>query len=528
MKKYLKETKTIQLVIILTMILSSLLMVINSYFNTWMTNAIIDGNISKFIKLAIGVVISMSLVPLLSYINGKFISRSDQRIANNLREDYIDNFIMTYTPKTDRKKLSADVISQMTNDVNFIIDKGVNVFYSFLEGCFGVVFPLLGAALIHPIFLLVFPLSVVFQTILIGKISPKIQALAGKYSKQNQVFVSSLSDLFEGFDTYFRMGNSGIFKDKFISSSEGIEEKKYIHSEKQFFYKSIMMGLMIISQFLYILVAGILVAKRVTSPGSIVGLISLAQSFYSNTQVAMNQYMNLKSSDAILEKLTSFDESLDKIKIGEIREGVFVRDLSFSYKNKKILIDKMSLDLVMGKKYLLIGPSGAGKSTLMKILAGYIGDYEGEILYDGIEARKIDFKSLMNQIIYIDQDVYIFNDSIKFNINLGKEIDEKTYQKALDLACLNKLIESKNEGDNFVINADGSNISGGERQMIAIARAIASGKKVFFVDEGLQGMDVATKNQIELNLLGENIMLVMISHVSDDNKKLYDEIIELK
>ena len=64
--------------------------------------------------------------------------------------------------------------------------------------------------------------------------------------------------------------------------------------------------------------------------------------------------------------------------------------------------------------------------------------------------------------------------------------------------------------------------------MIAIARAIASGKKVFFVDEGLQGMDVATKNQIELNLLGENIMLVMISHVSDDNKKLYDEIIELK
>ncbi len=99
------------------MILSSLLMVINSYFNTWMTNAIIDGNISKFIKLAIGVVISMSLVPLLSYINGKFISRSDQRIANNLREDYIDNFIMTYTPKIDRKKLLADVISQMTMNV---------------------------------------------------------------------------------------------------------------------------------------------------------------------------------------------------------------------------------------------------------------------------------------------------------------------------------------------------------------------------------------------------------------------------
>lgn len=528
MKKYIKETKPIQLVILVTTILSNLLMVVNSYLSTWMTNAVINENIRLFIKLALLVVLVMALVPVFSYIKGKFISKSNKTIANKIREDYMANLISSYKPILDRKKMSSDIVSRMTNDVSFVIDKGLNVLYDLLNSSLGVILPLLGASFIHPIFLLVFPSSILFQNYAIKKISPKMQELSQDFSKQNQAFVGDVSDIFEGFDTYFRVGASKSFASKLKVVSQMLEDKKYAFNERQFFYNSLMMGLMIISQFFYIIVAGLLVATGRTSPGTIVGLMTLAQGFYANSQIAVNNYLTYKASEPILQTLTSITEDEKNDKKISIKDGIKISNLSYAYDEDNKIFSNLNLDFKMGKKYLLTGKSGAGKSTLLKIMAGYIEGYEGNIFYDNTNLRDVDFKELMENLAYIDQDVYIFNDSLKFNICLGKDINKDLYQKAIKLADLDEFISEKSDGDDFIINLGASNISGGQKQRIAIARAFVSGKKIFFIDEGLAGMDRETKNIVENNLLKENILLVMVSHVSDDNKDKYDEEIRIE
>lgn len=527
MKKYLLWTKKIQIPLFLLFVITNGLMVVNSFLNTKMTNAVIGGDISRFITLALYVVIAMLLVSFFNYFIGKFKSKSREEISKAMREDYLKNFIDTYRPSGEKKKLIAEVISKMTNDINFVMENGIYVFYDFINALLGIILPLIGATIIHPIFIAIFPISVVFQTFVLGKISPKIQALSTEQSEENQFFVKKLSDIFEGFDTLYQGNFIRGFRDKFQKSSQMLEKKRFYYGDKMSFYNSLIMGLMVLSQFLYILFAGYLVAKKKISPGSIVGLITLAQTFYGNTQMGMNSYLSLKSSKSVLDNMIKFPIPENKKELDKIQRGLSVKNLSFSYPNRERGLSNFNHDFKLGEKYLVTGRSGAGKTTLLKLIAGYIGGYSGEIYYDDLELKQISPISLMKEIAYIEQDVYIFNDTLKFNICLGKEVDEKQYRKALDVADLTRFINTKKEKDNFVLEAGGENISGGERQRIAIARAFVSGKRIWIIDEGLQGMDEETIEIVENNLLKENVLLIMISHVSKKREHLYSEVIQI-
>ncbi|MDO5755130.1 MAG: ATP-binding cassette domain-containing protein, partial [Tissierellia bacterium] len=195
----------------------------------------------------------------------------------------------------------------------------------------------------------------------------------------------------------------------------------------------------------------------------------------------------------------------------------------YTYPNGKRAIENFNGEFKMGEKYLIKGESGAGKSTLLKLIAGYLKGYEGSIYYDDENLEDISWPSLMEQIAYIGQDVYIFNETIKFNITLGKDVDQSLYEKAISVSELESFIQGKKEKDAFILDGGGENISGGERQRIAISRAIASGKKIWFIDEGLQGMDEKTREKVETNLLKEDVLLLMISHVSKEREKEYTD-----
>lgn len=528
LKNYIHQTKNIQIALIFLMIFSNGIMVLNSFLNIKMTNAIIDADFSKFLFYLLFVFFILLLVSLLNYFIGVMKSKSNKEISLMLREDYLDEFIKTYNYNKESKTDKA--ISNLTNDVNYVIDNGLLPMYELINLILGIILPLLGSAMIHWSFIIVFPVSLLISIVGSSYFSPVLQNFSKQRSSLNEELISMLNDFFPGFNTLYSYNSIDIFKDKVKKSSLKLEETKETYNKKYYFTNSIMMCLMIISQFVYIINVGVLTIKGIITPGSIVGLMSIAQAFYSNSQMAISMKMTIESSKPIIDKLLNEEKikNNDNIKVQSIDGHIKVENLFFSYTNDSNNIISNFNDIYpIGEKYLIRGKSGSGKSTFLKLISGRLSNYSGNILYDDINLSKVPFEELSHLIAYIEQNPYIFEDTLKYNITLGNKIDHNIYNDAIFKSGLLDFINSKKDKDEFLLTKNGNNLSGGQKQRIAIARALVYNKRIFMIDEGFQGLDYETANEIEKNLLEmKDITLFMISHKEDKDRNLkYDKII---
>ena len=150
----------------------------------------------------------------------------------------------------------------------------------------------------------------------------------------------------------------------------------------------------------------------------------------------------------------NYKESINKIQLEKV---------SFKYSNKLIL-NQIDYCFKKGKKYILVGNSGCGKTTLLKLILMYFNNYEGEILYNNKNAKDIDPTSIFDQIAFISQETFIFNDTLKNNICLFQDYDSKQINEIINKTGLNQLVASLPEGLNSKIKENGANLSGGQKQ----------------------------------------------------------------
>ena len=196
---------------------------------------------------------------------------------------------------------------------------------------------------------------------------------------------------------------------------------------------------------------------------------------------------------------------------------IYVKDLSFQYsfKNKKVL-DKISMQIPEGQTVGITGETGSGKSTLMQILIGLLQPDQGNIYFKNKNIG-LNLKKWQEEISYVSQSTFLLDDNLKNNItfeNDEKNIDEEKLNLAIKISELNNKILSLEKGLNENIGTDGVKLSGGEKQRIALARAIYKNKKIIFLDEFTSSLDVETENKIisNLNLLLQEKTLIIIAH----------------
>lgn len=499
MREFYKKYGVLQGLIYLTLIIFNVFTVLNAYVSTSMTNSVMRKDMESFKFYMILALVIMIASTIINYISGILKARSKKNIACNIRRKYLSNFVNSYNLSDDHTPEKG--VSHLTYDVSFLIQHEVDARYRLVNTLLGAIFPLCGAMLINWSFIIVFPVSALISMFAMKQLSPIMSKVSREQSDENEVFVGRLTNLLGGFETLFAYKALKGFSKNVDEASVSLETRQEIFARKMEKAKCLSYFALFFSQILYVFVAGYLVVKGSITAGAIVGLMMLAGNFFQNIQGAMQIQMEIQSSKANCNKLIKdLIPKKEKRVVSEIKEGIVLKNISYIYpESEKEVFKNFSYNFPLGGKYLIRGKSGSGKSTLLKLISGRLKGYSGEIYYDSNEIGELSSDELVDLIAYVNQDTYIFEDSIKNNITLGHDYDKKQYMDAIEKAGLKKFVREK--GDDFIIVSEGKNISGGEKQRIALARAILYGKKIFLIDEGFTGLDIEVARDIEDNLL---------------------------
>ena len=193
-----------------------------------------------------------------------------------------------------------------------------------------------------------------------------------------------------------------------------------------------------------------------------------------------------KMADALTEGVTAGGEAVG----AELRQDITLDHITCGYDAGKPVLQDLSVTFEAGKRYAIVGPSGSGKSTLLNLLTGGVASYDGEVCFDGRELRGLDRDSLCDLISMVQQNVFVFNDTIRNNITMFREFPQEAVDSAICRAGLSALIEAR--GEDYVCGENGCGLSGGERQRISIARCLLRGTPVMLIDEATAALDKQT------------------------------------
>ena len=234
--------------------------------------------------------------------------------------------------------------------------------------------------------------------------------------------------------------------------------------------------------------------------------------------------------ERINELLNIKEENLhfDINPIRNIKGDILIKDLSFKYQDEYIF-NNISLTLKEGKKILITGDSGSGKSTLAKLITGFTSVKRNKIFIGQTDINDINLWNLREQVTYVSQDEYLFNNTILENINIKNTRDKNKVLEVCRCMMIDEIIKSNKSGYNMILEENASNLSGGERQRIILARTFLNNSSIYILDETFSEIDIEKERMILKNIFDKfkDKTIIVISHRFNNND-LYDEVLKLE
>jgi len=361
----------------------------------------------------------------------------------------------------------------------------------------------------------------------------RLQAVESRVSERNGEFTAALSDCLAGFTVVknFRAERE-IFR-LFAQSNKALEHEKFTGRRIKTLVGMIGAVTGIFAQ-LGVFIAGVYLSMKGGSmtPGAVVLFVNLMNFIISPIAELPGLLACRKAALGLVDKLAAALERSSSREgsetLNKLEHGIRLENVSFAYEPGKTVLHGINAEFEAGRAYALVGGSGSGKSTLLNLLMAAETNYSGHILADGIELSDISTESLYGTMAAIQQNVFVFNASIKDNVSMFRDFPKTEMDEAIARAHLGALIRER--GEDYLCGENGSGLSGGEKQRISIARSLLKKSSVLLADEVTAALDAQTAHRVSSDILDlQGITRIVVTHTLEESLlRRYDKIFVLR
>ena len=476
-----------------------------------------------------------------------FIVIADMSVAyfhkisrENLRKEFLialknDLFtgIMNKSFQEFRKEPPSYYVSMMQRDVKKISTDYFDSVCGIYRVTTSFIVTVIALIRVNPVICFINVLIAMFSVFIPKIFQERLKKNSTQASTASAEYQSVISDALIGFNTIKLYSVFSKIKKQTEERNEASEEAEcnLVKTNYRIAYISIVCSQ--VGYVMTIITSAVFVYLGKINIGTILALSQLIGGILAPFQEVPMFITSLKSVSVVVDKLKKCSE-VDFDNVAETQPldedyTLKAENVQVCFGDKKVLKD-VEVEFKQGKKYIIMGDSGCGKSTLVKLFLKMSENTKGRVLLGNKNISDIPDKQLYSVVNYMQQEVFLFDDTIRNNITLFKNYSDEELQKAIDNAGLTEYIGDLEDGVNTRINGNGYNLSGGEKQRIGIARALLAGAKVFILDEITSNLDVSKERYIEELIMNiEGVTVIMITHrINDATLNKADEVLVMK
>ena len=531
--QFYRKNRLIYCIALVAALLTSTLNLIVS----WIMQQLIDvasgaagtRSFAELIWLTLGFLVFCSAVMLLTYASEpRFLARAIRQYREfafrRLTEKSISSF---------RDESTASYLSAMTNDAASIEADDLSQQLSILTklatalGALAMMLyysPLLTAAAIG---LTLLPLV---ASLLTGR---QLQAAERRVSDRNRDFTAALTDCLNGFSVVKTFRAEKEIFILFAKSNRALEQEKFHKNRIKRLIGMIGALTGVIAQLgVFLIGAGMALRGYGLTAGTVILFVNLMNFLIEPVATLPGLLAARRAARGLIDKLAAALEKDDgaggTAQLPPLKNSLCLEHVCFGYEDGKDVLHDVSAVFESGKSYAIVGGSGSGKSTLLRLLTASSTGYRGDIRFDGNELRTIAPESLYAQLSIIQQNVFVFDASLRDNITMFRDFPAPALDSAIDRAHLRQLVTER--GESYPCGAGGKGLSGGEKQRVSIARSLLKQSSILLADEMTAALDAQTAHEVTSDLLSlDGPTRIVVTHALEEALlRRYDGILVLK
>ena len=525
------DIKSRIIIALIILILAKILTVLVPYTYKWATDAIVGDNTAPNI---IPIVFLTPVMLIIAFGVGRILMVAFNQLRDALFVKVGQTAVRSLGKKSFHHLHSLSLsfhLNRRTGALNRITDRGVKGIESIIRLLILNTFPTLiefvfvGFILLYEFdwrFLIVVFLTVISYTFFTVYYSSLRKIYRTQMNSSDEDANTKSLDALINYETVKHFNNEQIEEERFDEAMSGYEKASSKVLTSLAFLNFGQTAIFTIGLTICMLMSGIEVSKGNQTIGDFVLVnallmqLSIPLNFFGFIYREISQGMiDLRSLFSVLKIEPEIKDKKNAIEMSFEKTDIEFKNVSFSYDNKRNVLNKINFKIPSGSSLAIVGPTGAGKSTISRLLFRFYDVSSGSILVNGKDVRDITQVSLRKNIGVVPQDTVLFNDTIYYNLSYGKiNADEKEIWEVARRAKLSELIKTLPDGMSTVVGERGLKLSGGEKQRVAIARTLLKNPPILILDEATSSLDTLTEKEIKvsLNNLAKKRTSIIIAH----------------